>query len=77
MPVLKSAAESDTIKEHAYFGIFLEQLATAKARTPHPQWSKIEEIMTNTGSAILNGDVTVVDGLNDAAAQIDVLLPLQ
>lgn len=77
MPVLKSAAESDTIKEHAYFGIFLEQLATAKARTPHPQWSKIEEIMTNTGSAILNGDVTVADGLNDAAAQIDVLLPLQ
>lgn len=77
MPVLKSAADTDTIKNHAYFGIFLEQLATAKARTSHPQWSKIEEIMTNTGAAILNGDVTVQEGLDLAVTQIDPLLPLQ
>lgn len=77
MPVLKSAADSDTIKEHPYFGIFLQQLENAKARTPHPQWSKIEEIITNSGSAILNGDVDVQAGLDDAAAQIDPLLPLQ
>jgi multiple sugar transport system substrate-binding protein len=77
MPVLKSAVESDTIKNHEFFGIFLEQLTTAKARTPHPRWSKIEEIMTNTGSAILNGEVSVKAGLDDAVSQIDPLLPLE
>lgn len=77
MPVLKSAIESDTIKNHEFFGIFLEQLTTAKARTPHPRWSKIEEIMTNTGSAILNGEVSVKAGLDDAVSQIDPLLPLE
>ncbi len=53
MPVLTSAIDSDTIKNHEFFGIFLEQLKTAKARTPHPNWSKIEEIMTNTGSSLV------------------------
>jgi multiple sugar transport system substrate-binding protein len=77
MPVLKSAVESDTIKNHEFFGIFLEQLKTAKARTPHPRWSKIEEIMTNTGSAILNGEVSAKAGLDDAVSQIDPLLPLE
>ncbi|PKO05513.1 MAG: hypothetical protein CVU41_12870 [Chloroflexi bacterium HGW-Chloroflexi-3] len=77
MPVLKSAVESDTIKNHEFFGIFLEQLTTAKARTPHPRWSKIEEIMTNAGSAILNGEVSVKVGLDDAVSQIDPLLPIE
>lgn len=77
MPVLKSAIDSDTIKSHEYFGIFLEQLKTAKARTPHPRWSKIEEIMTNTGSAILTGEVEIQAGLDDAVTQIDPLLPLE
>lgn len=77
MPVLKSAIDSDTIKNHPYFGIFLEQLKTAKARTSHPNWNKIEEIMTNTGAAILTGKVDVQKGLDDAVKQIDLLLPIQ
>ena len=59
------AAASDTIKNHPFFGIFLQQLTTSKARTPHPNWNKIEEIMTNTGTAIL------------AAFKPDVLLRAQ
>jgi multiple sugar transport system substrate-binding protein len=77
MPVLKDAAASDTIKKHPFFGIFLEQLKSAKARTPHPNWNKIEEIMTNTGTAILNGKAEVQKGLDDAAKQIDPLLATQ
>jgi len=76
MPVLKSAVDSDFVKNHDFFGIFLEQLETAKARTPHPNWSKIEEIMTNTGTAILNGDVGAQDGLDEAVQLMDPLLPL-
>jgi multiple sugar transport system substrate-binding protein len=77
MPVLKSAIDSDTIKNHAFFGIFLQQLETAKARTPHPNWSKIEEVMTNTGAAILLGQVDAQKGLDDAVLLIEPLLPIQ
>jgi multiple sugar transport system substrate-binding protein len=76
MPVLKSAVDSGFVKEHDFFGIFLEQLETAKARTPHPNWSQIEEIITNTGTAILNGDIGVQEGLDEAVQLIDPLLPL-
>jgi multiple sugar transport system substrate-binding protein len=74
VPVLQSAIASDAIKNHAFFGIFLEQLKTAKARTPHPAWNKMEEIMTNTGASILNGTIGVQVGLDEAAAKIDALL---
>ncbi|MEA5077241.1 MAG: extracellular solute-binding protein [Anaerolineaceae bacterium] len=74
VPVLKSAIDSDYIKNHAFYGIFLEQLKTAKARTPNPAWSKMEEIITNTGNAILNGTVETQAGLDDAAAKLDALL---
>lgn len=74
MPVLKSSLESDTIKNHPFFGPFLEQLKTARARTPHPAWSKMEEIYNNDGAAILNGEMTPQQGLDDAAAKIDPLL---
>lgn len=77
MPVLKSAIDSDTIKNHPFFGIFLQQLETAKARTPHPNWNKIEEIMTNTGAAILLGQVDAQKGLDDAVLLIEPLLPIQ
>jgi multiple sugar transport system substrate-binding protein len=74
MPVLKSVIESDFVKNHEFFGIFLEQLKTAKARTPHPNWSQIEEVMTNTGSNILNDVVGFQEGLDLAVEQIDPLL---
>lgn len=77
MPVLKNAANSDTIKKHPFFGIFLEQLKTSKARTPHPNWNKIEEILTNTGATILNGKADAQKALDDAVKLIDPLLKPQ
>ncbi|NTU74951.1 MAG: extracellular solute-binding protein [Anaerolineaceae bacterium] len=74
VPVLKSAIDSDYIKTHPFFGIFLEQLKTAKARTPHPSWSKMEEITTNVGNAILNGTIETQKALDEAAAKLDALL---
>jgi multiple sugar transport system substrate-binding protein len=77
MPVLKTAIDSDYVKNHEFYSIFLKQLESAKARTPHPRWSKIEEIMTNTGTAILNGETEVQAGLDAAVQQMDPLIPLQ
>ncbi len=77
MPVLTATTEGDSLKQMPeYFGIFLEQLKTAKARTPHPVWSKMEEILTNTGTAILSGKVAVQAGMDDAAAKIDPLIAI-
>ncbi|MCA9926604.1 MAG: extracellular solute-binding protein, partial [Anaerolineales bacterium] len=77
MPVIKSALDTDVIQNHEYFGIFLQQLETAKARTPHPQWTKIEETYTNAGGALLLGEMSFTDAFGEAAANIDALLPLE
>jgi multiple sugar transport system substrate-binding protein len=78
MPVIKSAANSDTIKNHPYFGIFFQQLQNAQARPPHPAWSQMEETVTNTGTAILTGKTDVQAGLDDAAKKMDaVMAPYQ
>jgi multiple sugar transport system substrate-binding protein len=76
MPVLKSSLESDYIKNHEFFGYFLEQLKTAKARTPHPNWNKIEETYTLAGGIYLRGEKSFEEAFDEAATTIDALLPL-
>jgi multiple sugar transport system substrate-binding protein len=75
MPVLSSAdVETGALEEHPYFEIFLEQLQTSRARTPHPAWPQMEEILTNTSAAIISGQSDAQEALNEAAAQMDALL---
>ncbi|RPI32899.1 MAG: extracellular solute-binding protein [Chloroflexota bacterium] len=74
MPVIASVVDTDEIKNHAFFGIFLEQLKTAKARTPHPNWSKIEEAYNQAGSAFLAGELTFEEALGETAKLVDGLL---
>lgn len=76
MTVLAAATESDTIQNHDFFPIFLEQLETAEARTPHPNWTQIEEFLTNAGAAYLRGEQSFSDAFDVAAAEIDPLLVL-
>lgn len=61
-------------KEQPYFAVFFEQLKTAKARTPHPAWPKMEDILTSAGQAILRGEKTPQAALDEAAQKIDALL---
>ena len=76
MPVLTAASNADNLSNLPdFFGIFLEQLQTSKARTPVATWTKMEQILSNAGTAILNGVSTATEALNDAATQIDTLLP--
>lgn len=77
MPVLTATTDAANLaKLPTYFGVFLEQLKTAQARTPIANWTKMEQILTDAGTAILNGSVTAQAGLDAAAAQIDPLLPV-
>ena len=51
-----------------------KQLKTAMPRTPSAEWPSIEEILNLTFESILRGAVSAQEGLDSAAAQIDVLL---
>lgn len=76
IPVIKSALDTDFIKNHVYFGYFLEQLKTAKARTPHPNWTKIEDIYNLAGGEFLTGEKSFKDAFDAVAETIDGLLVL-
>ncbi|MFW5942059.1 MAG: extracellular solute-binding protein [Chloroflexota bacterium] len=76
VPVLNSSLETDTIQNHDFFPIFLEQLETARARTPHPNWTQMEEILTNAGAAYLRGEQSFSEAFDVAAEEIDPLLLL-
>lgn len=57
-----------------YLAAYVEQLKTAKPRTPSAEWPSIEEILNSTFESILRGNVGAQEGLDAAATQIDVLL---
>ena len=75
MPVLTASSQGDALsKQPQYFGIFLEQLKNAQARTPSPVWTQMEQILTDSGTAILSDKAPVQQALDDASAKIDKLL---
>lgn len=74
LTVIPELLENEYFQNHPYYGIFLEQLETAQARTPHPAWNTIEEILTEVGYSIVAGEMEAQEALDIAAAQIDELL---
>jgi multiple sugar transport system substrate-binding protein len=73
MPVRPDVADA-AVKSQPYFQVFFDQLKTARARLPHPNWSKIEAILSDAGQVILRGEQTPQAALDAAAAKIDPLL---
>lgn len=74
MPVLKTITEEELTKIKPYYGTFLRQLKTAKARTPHPAWPKIQDILNTQFAAAFKGDKTPKQALDEAAIKIDALI---
>lgn len=74
LPVRNDLIDSDFFKSHPYYGYFLEQLKTSQSRTAHPNWSKMDEIITEAGQLILRHEKTPQEALDEAAAKIDALL---
>jgi multiple sugar transport system substrate-binding protein len=72
IPTLNSLTGNEALPE--YFGIFMEQLATAQARTPTPVWGDIDNSINNAFQYMLRGEKTVQQALDDAATEIDGLL---
>jgi multiple sugar transport system substrate-binding protein len=71
---IRKDLKSQLTKIHAYYGIFIDQLATARPRTPHPQWPKMDSLIDSYVAKAIKGDMTVRDALTEAAEQIDDLL---
>lgn len=72
MPTLSSLTGSSQLPD--YYSIFMEQLATAQARVPHPKWSDMDNAVNNAFQRMLRGDQTVQEALNQAAEEINALL---
>lgn len=74
LTVIPALIETDYFQNHPYYGTFLTQLETAKARTPHPRWTQMEEVLTEAGQLILRGEASAQEALDIAAEEIDALL---
>lgn len=72
IPTLNSLIGNEALPDH--FGVFMEQLETAQARTPSPHWSEMDNIINNAFQFMLRGEKTAQQALDDAAAEIDALL---
>jgi multiple sugar transport system substrate-binding protein len=77
MPVLADLMNTEAMQNHEFFGIFLEQLQNARARTPHPNWNKIEETYNLAGGVYLRGEQDFETAFGEAAEVIDGLLVLE
>jgi multiple sugar transport system substrate-binding protein len=58
----------------SYFGVFMDQLKTAQARTVSPKWDDMDTAVNNAYQRILKGDQTVQQALDQAATEINALL---
>lgn len=76
VPVRTDITEA-AVEMQPYFALFFEQLETAKARLPHPNWPKIEDLLTSTGQMILRGEKSAQEALDELAPQIDSLLVVE
>lgn len=74
LTVLNALVDSEYFTSHPYYPIFLEQLQTARARTPVPQWTSMEEVLSDAGQLILRGEASAQEALDMAAEEIDSIL---
>ena len=74
IPVINAALEDPYIVEHPYYAVYLEQLQTAKPRTPHPAYTRIETAVQNAVQRVLLGELSAQEALDRASAEVDALL---
>lgn len=74
IPTLAAAAESDDAKTASYIQAYFDQLESAYPRTPSPNWSSIDELVSLAFESVFRGEKTPTEALNEIAPQIDALL---
>ncbi|XMB66071.1 extracellular solute-binding protein [Mycoplasmatota bacterium zrk1] len=74
IPTNKDAANSDEAQTAPYIASYVEQLKTAKPRTPHPSWGQIDETFSLAIESVFRGEKDVEAALNEAAEKIESFL---
>jgi multiple sugar transport system substrate-binding protein len=74
LTVLTSLLENEYFTNHPYYGVFLEQLQTARARTPHPRYTEIETVLSDAAQLALRGEMSAQEAMDAAAEEIDAIL---
>lgn len=69
-----SSLSNQVVAIHPYYATFLQQLKTAKARTPVPNYPKIDAIIGTQVALAMQGKESAQQAMNQAAAQIEPLL---
>lgn len=72
IPVRADLLGHERLPEH--FDVFLQQLETARARVPHPNWPEMDNAINNAFQRMLQGDQTPQEALDQATAEVDALL---
>lgn len=73
IPVSKAALESETVR-NADYAPFIEAIRTAKARPTVAAWSEMDNGLTVAMTAIVTGEKTAQEALDELAAEWDALL---
>ena len=73
IPVNKAALESDTVK-NADYAPFIQAVETAKARPTVAAWSEMDNELTNAMTAVVNGEKTAQEAMDELAVVFDELL---
>lgn len=74
MPVIRSAIAIPEFMDSQYYPVYLEQVATAKARTPHPRYGEIEQVIQAAFWQAISGEASPRAALEDATRQVNALL---
>ena len=72
IPVLRSLVPK--LSTDPYYKVFMEQLETARARTPHPKFAQMKEIIHREVEAALLGLKTPKEALDAIAAEVNKIL---
>ena len=73
IPVNKAALESDTVKNASY-APFIEAIQTAKAHPTVAAWSEMDNELTNAMTAVVSGEKTAQEAMDELAVVFDKLL---
>jgi multiple sugar transport system substrate-binding protein len=74
MSVLKDSSSWPVVQESPIYPVYVQQLKHTRARTPVPNWPKMDTVLTNAFEAIILKHADVQKTLSNAAKQIDPLL---
>lgn len=74
IPTNMAAANDQKVLEVPFIKPFIEQLKTAKPRTPHPAWEKMQDSLNIAIEKAIRGEATPKDALDQAAKEMEQFL---